>query len=80
MAHTAVLKNTLLDDCDILLFLMLTKPACERSLVPLIGPLVCGMDVTTTFIAWSTTPSFKEMVFQYFKENTNLFYLAVLLN
>ena len=54
MAHTAVHKNTLLEDCDNLLlyFLILTKSACDRSLVPFIGPLVCGIDVITTFMAW----------------------------
>ena len=51
MAHTAVHKNTLLEDCDNLLFLIFTKPACYRSLVPSTDPLVCGMDVITTFIA-----------------------------
>ena len=71
----------MLEGCDILIFLMLTKPACDRSLVASIDPLVCGMDVTTTFIAWNTMLSFKDMVFQYFKENTNVFFfnLAVLL-
>ena len=45
MAHTVVHKNNLLEDCDNILFLILTKPACDRSLVPPIDPLVCGMGV-----------------------------------
>ena len=84
MAHTAVHKNNLLTDCDNLFFylLILTKPTCDRSLVPNIDPLVCRMDVITTFIAWSTVPLNEDMVFQHFKENTNVFVffnLAVLL-
>ena len=53
MAHIAVHKSTLLEDCDNILFLLLTKSACDRSLVPSTDPLVCGMDVITTFITWS---------------------------
>ena len=49
MVHTAIHKNTLFEDCDNLLFLILTKPACSISLVPSADPLVCGIDVTTTF-------------------------------
>ena len=60
MVHTAVRKNTLLEDFDIL-FLILTKPACDRSLVPSIDPLVYEMDVTTTFIAWSTMTSLRSV-------------------
>ena len=78
MAHTAVRKNALLKDWDILLVLMLTRPTCDRSLVPSVDYLVCGMDVTTTCIAWSTMPSFKDMVFQCFKENFNIAALLLL--
>ena len=56
MAHTAIHKNTLLEDCDNILILILTKPACDRFLVPSTDPLVCVMDVITTFIAWSIMP------------------------
>ena len=56
MAHTAIHKNTLLEDCDNILILILTKPACDRSLVPSTDPLVCVMDVVTTFIAWNIMP------------------------
>ena len=52
MAHTAIHKNALFEDCDNILFLTLAKHACDRSLV-LTDPLVCVMDVITTFIAWS---------------------------
>ena len=53
MSHTAIRKNTLLEDCDKILFLVLTKPACDRSLVPSTDPLVCMMDDITNFIAWN---------------------------
>ena len=53
MSHTAIRKNTLLEDCDKILFLVLTKPAWDGSLVPSTDPLVCVMDVITTFIAWN---------------------------
>ena len=56
MAHTAIHKNTLIEDCDNLLFLILTKPASDISLVPSIDPLVCEMDVITIFIAWNIIP------------------------
>ena len=57
MAHTAVPKNTLLEDCEnLFFFLILTKPACDTSLDPSIDPLVCGMVVITPFIAWSIMP------------------------
>ena len=50
MAHTAIHKNSLLEDCDNILSLILTKPACDRSLVPSTDPLVSVMDVIA-FIA-----------------------------
>ena len=56
MSHTAIHKNTLLEDCDRILILILTKLACDRSLVPSTDPFVCGMDVITTFIAWHIMP------------------------
>ena len=39
---------------DVILSLILTKPACDSSLVPSIDPLVRGMDVITTLIARSS--------------------------
>ena len=33
MAHTAIHKNALFEDCDNILFLALAKHACDRSLV-----------------------------------------------
>ena len=76
MAHT-----DLFTDCDNLFFylLILTKPACDRSLVSTIDPPVCGMDVIATFIAFSTMPLYEDMVFQHFKENTNVFVFLILL-
>ena len=53
MAHTAVHISTSLEDCDKILFLILTKPACDRYLVHSTDPLVCGMYVIRTFIIWS---------------------------
>ena len=53
MAHTAIHKNTLLEECDNVLFLIFSKSACDRSLVPSTDPLVCVMDVITTFITWN---------------------------
>ena len=79
MAHTAIHKNTLLVDCDNLLFLILTKPACDRSLVPSTDPLVYGMDVITTFIAWNIMSLYLDIVLQ---QNTNVLFFfnpAVLL-
>ena len=38
----------MLEDSDIILFLILTKLACDSSLVPSIDP-VCGMDVSNNF-------------------------------
>ena len=37
-------------------FLILTKQACDRSLFFLTDPLVCMVDVITTFIAWNIMP------------------------
>ena len=56
MAHSAIHKNTMLEDCDNLLFLILTKQACDRSLIHSTNPLVCGKDVRTTFIASNIKP------------------------
>ena len=50
MAHTVIHKNYLLEDCDYILFLILTEPANARSLVPLTDPRVC---VIITNIAWN---------------------------
>ena len=38
----------------------------------LTDPLVCVMDVITTFIAWNIMPLYQDMVLQHFKENTNV--------
>ena len=65
MAHTVIHKNTLLEDCHNLLFLILTKPACDRSLDPSTEPLVCGMDVITIFIAWNFMSLYYDMVLQH---------------
>ena len=54
---------------------MFTKPAGVISLVPFIDPLLCGMDIITTltFIAYSIMPLYYDIVFQHFKDNTNVF-------
>ena len=49
-------QRIVFEDGDNLLFLILTKPASDRSMVPSTDPLVCGMDVVTTFIAWNIMP------------------------
>ena len=78
MAHTAVHKNILLEDCDNLSFLILIKPACDRSLIPSTDPLVCTMDIITTFIARNIMPLYKNMVLHHFKENTNVLFLIIM--
>ena len=55
-------------------FLILTKAARDSLLVPSTDSLVCRMDVITIFIAWRTMSLFYDMVFQHFKENTNVFF------
>ena len=52
------MKNTLLEDCENVYFLTLTKPAWDITLVPSTDPLVCVMDIitVTTFIAWNIIP------------------------
>ena len=58
MALKAIHKNTLLCLKTVITyyFLILTKQACDRFLFFLTDPLVCMIDVITTFIAWNIMP------------------------